>query len=276
MKEASIPKTVWAEYVRSIFLRYVEEHPDVDLQTFYPAYFQRELRISDSYMYIQRLIRQGYLEKKEDVGMALTEQGREAICEEHTRFFDLASPYISYGDYLAEKEALQDQEPFHIVMLSLMLKKSREYRQMDNYMAVKSVQLDAAVLYEQAGITDRAMYHYLVSLYYDVSGLEYYAKLVKYAQGKKVAAAKIFEGLGIRPQVQKGICRLKDVYSPDMVDEVFEREQISMNMCSKKNFRLLVEELRGGKYDYVVWRARFEAAYQEIVKSITAQYREEK
>lgn len=276
MSKQQISKAVWGEYVRSVFLRYIAQHPDVDLQTFYPTYFQRELHITDSYMYIQRLARQGYLEKKEDGGIVLTEKGAAAIQEEHTRFFDLASPYISYADYLAEKEALHSQEPFHITMLSLMLKKSREYRMQDDYMAVKSVQLDAATLYEQAGIADRAMYSYLVSLYYDVSGMEYYEKLVKYAQGKKVAVAKSFEVVCIRPQVQKGIFRMKEAYSPDMVEEIFEREQISMNLCSKKNFYLLVEELLGGKYAYTEWKSRFAAAYQEIVKDITAQYREEK
>ena len=276
MSKQTISKAVWAEYVRSVFLRYVAQHPEVDMQTFYPAYFLRELRISDSYMYIQRLVRQGYLEKQGKSGIALTEKGVEAIAEEHTRFFDLASPYISFADYLAEKEALQGQEPFHIVMLSLMLKKVKEYRQEDDYLAVKSVQLDAAMLYEQAGIRDRAMYHYLMSLYYDVSGMEYYDKLVKYAQGKNVNAAKSFEVVCIRPQVQKGICRLKDEYDPAMVEEIFEREQISMNLCSKKNFCLLVEEIRGGQYNYPEWKARFAAAYQEIVKSIMDQYREGK
>ena len=145
-KSQSMTKTDWNAYVRSVFLRYVAQHPYVDLQSFYPSYFLRELNISDSYMYIRHLLRQGYLERGKDGGILLTQQGRDAIVEEHTRFFDLANPYISYADYLEEKAKLQEKEPFHIIMLSLMVKKSREYRLKNNYPAVKSVQLDAAAL----------------------------------------------------------------------------------------------------------------------------------
>lgn len=268
-------RKAWDEYVRSIFLRYIMDHPEANHMTFFPAYFQRELNLSDSYTYLRKLIKKGYLVRKNEGILQLSEKGREAIKDEYIQLFDIATPYVTFSEYEEEKEQTKTQGPVEVILLSVLLKKLKLLKRENNYIGVKDVHLDVAELYERANITDRAMYHYLVSLYYDISGLEYYDELILYTKGKrtKLHAEQTFSGICIRPQVMQGIYRLKESYDPQMVHDIFEKEQININLCSESRMKMLVEELLTGKYEYSEWRKYFWKNYRNMI-AYSEKYRE--
>lgn len=267
----------WDEYVRSVFLRYIANHPEVNQTSYFPTYFQSELNISDSYAYLKKQLKKGYLVRENKDVLLLSDKGKAAIKEEYIRFFDAATPYVTFSEYVAEKELLNAQESAEVTMLSVLLKKIQTLKNENNYIGVKDVHLDAAQLYEKAGVPEQAMYHYLVSLYYDVSGLEYYDELILYAKGKRKRqqAEKAFYGIYIRPQVMNGIRRLKDIYDPQMVHEIFKREQININLCTESWMRILTEDLYNDTYDYSVWCKYFEKNYRSMLQNCE-KYREKK
>lgn len=277
IRRSSEKKMLQDAFVRSIFLRYIDEHPETDKRTFFPIYFQQELGISDGYGYLRSLIHQKYLERDPERGIVLTNLGRASIVENHLRFFDFAGPYVTYEEFQEESGQMAEGTTFEVVMLSLLLKKIKTLKEQDNYISVKDAHLDIATLYEELNIPDRAMYHYLVSLYYDVSGLEYYDQLAMFSQGKgeRADAETAFNGVCIRPQVISGLRRQKEPCSPQVVDEIFSRESININLCTKANFLQLAEELRSGKYDYTAWRSRFSDAYWNLFL-MADKYRKEK
>ncbi len=261
-------REAWDEYVRSIFLDYITKHPEVNQLTCFPAYFQRELNISDSYTYLKKLLKQGYLTRKSENVLAVSAKGKRAIMDEYIRFFEVSTPYVTFSEYTSEKIRMEGQESVEVTMLSVLLKKIKPLQKANNYVGVKDVHLDVAGLYEQVGATDRAMYHYLISLYYDVSGLEYYDELLMYSKGKhkRAQSEQAFYGICIRPQVMKGIFRLKEAYNPQMVHEIFEKEQISINLCTESRMQELIEDLRNDAYDYSAWRKYFEKNYRSMLQ----------
>ncbi len=266
----------WDEYVRSVFLSYIANHPNVNQVTYFPTYFQRELNIADSYSYFKKQLKKGFLVREKKDVMRLSEKGREAVKDEYIRFFDAVTPYLSFFEYIEEKERMGDRESVELTMLSALLKKLQMLKNENNYIGVKDVHLDVAQLYEKAEIADQAMYHYLVSLYYDISGLEYYDDLILYARGKRKReqCEKAFCGICIRPEVMQGILRLKEVYDPRMVHDIFEREQIRINLCTERRMQMLAEDLCNGTYDYSSWRKYFEKNYRSMLQ-YTEEYRKE-
>ncbi len=262
-------RNAWNGYVRSVFLRYIINHPEVNQASYFPPYFQSELKILDGYSYARKLLKKGYLTRGNKDILLLSDQGRRAIKDEYLRFFDAATPYVTFSEYIAEREQMNAQESAEVIMLSVLLKKIKVLKSQNNYIAVKDVHLDVAQLYEQVGVPEKAMYHYLVSLYYDVSGLEYYDELILYAKGKheRKRAEKEFVGICIRPQVMQGLRRMNEAYDPRMIHEIFVREQININLCPEGRLQTLAAELCSGAYDFNEWRAYFEKNYRSILRS---------
>ncbi len=257
----------WSAYVRSVFLRYVGEHPASAQNAYFPPFFQRELDLSDCYSYLRRMQRQGYLKKDETGCLALTEKGAAAVKEDHIRLFDLADPYVSVSELLAEREK-HGEDTFDQTMLALLLKKLPRMKEQDNFTAVKNLHLDVARLYDEMGENERAVYHYLTALYYDVSGLSCYDKLVQYVHGKckRSDAKEAFRGLVVCPEVMGGLRRLHDAYDPHMVEEIFSRERLSITMLTRQSFTELATALCDGTYDYNAWQARGEEAYGKMLE----------
>ncbi len=270
-------KISWDEYVRSVFLRYIVYHPEVNQTTYFPSYFQSELNISDSHTYLKKQLKKKYLVKGKNDTLLLSDKGKEAVKDEYIRFFDAATPYVTFSEYVDEKMLTEEQESVEGTMLSILLKKLKSLKEKNNYIGVKDVHLDAAQLYEQADFAEQAMYHYLVSLYYDISGLEYYNDLLLYAKGKckREQSQRAFRGICIRPQVIQGICRLKEGYDPQMVHEIFEKEQIGINLCTESRMQKLIEDFCNGTYNDSAWRQYFEKNYQSMLQS-AENYREKK
>lgn len=257
----------WKGYVRSVFLRYVGNHPATMQNAYFPPFFQRELDLSDCYGYLRRMYRQGYLEKGEDGCLTLTDRGREAIREDHLRLFDMANPYVSVTEFERAREARGADEPFAPTMLALLLGKLPRMKEEDNFNAVRDIHLDVAQLYEQLEEPEQAVTHYLTALYFDVSGLDCYDQLVRYVQGriKRSDAKGAYRGLAVRPEIADGLRRLKEYFDETTVDRIYREEPISITMLSRSELSRLAQDLCQGTYDYKAWQTRGEAAYGKIL-----------
>ncbi|MBQ0038732.1 MAG: hypothetical protein KBS74_08710 [Clostridiales bacterium] len=259
-------RKIWRDYARAIFLNYISGHPKLNATT-YPAYFQQELGISDSHSYAKKMIRQGYLAWQEDDCVALTERGQAAIAEDYMRFFDFASPYVTIYDFLDERERMEEDTSFEATMLSLLLKQMKVRKAEGDDQSVKNIHFDIGALYEGLGYQEDALHHYLMTLYYDISGMEYYDLLVAYV-AKKVSrgeAQESFDGVCVEPRVMEGLLRLKEVCTPAMLDKAFGSETIRVNLCSRKDFNALVEDIFNGAYEYDTWMDRFRANFAAML-----------
>ena len=267
MQRGNNKRRDWACYVRSIFLRYMDQHPATFHTAYFPPFFQRELDLSDCYSYLRKMYRKGYLEKGEGGYLTLTGRGREVIQEEHLRLFDMAEPYVSVTELEREREKLPEDEPFDSAMLTLLLQKIPAMRARDDFNAVRDIHLDVAQIYERLGEPGQAMHHYLTALYLDVSGLDCYDKLVRYVHGraKRSDAKAAYRGVAVRPEIANGLRRLKDHFDEKTVDDIFREEPIAITMLTRKEVTRLASELCQGTYDYNTWQTRGEAAYAKML-----------
>lgn len=264
----------WNGYVRSVFLRYVADHPASFQGAYFPPFFQRELDLSDCYSYLRRMHRAGYLKKGEDGCLALTDRGRGVIREDHLRLFDLANPYVTVTEFERERK---EGVPFEEAMTDLLLRKIPQMKEQDDFNAVRDIHLDAASLLETSGKPDEAMEHYLTALYYDVSGLDCYDKLVAYVHGrvKRSAAKEAYRGLAVRPEIAEGMRRLAEHFRPELVDGIFKAEPVAITMLKRSDLAELAQDLCLGTYDYNTWQKRGEKAYGKMLEQAD-RFRKEK
>lgn len=263
---ASVPGD-YKDYVRSVFLRYMSRHPSYRSVTTFPDYFQRELNISDGYRYVKQLLRQGFLEMDGEDTVALTQAGQNAINENHIKFFEWSTPYVSYQEYSTEHALRGTRYPFEVVMNRLLLKKRKEFCETNNFTAIRDISLDIAQLYHALDNGEKALFYYLISLFYDISGLEYYQIIISYFDGKltKKAVEEAFYGIAIRPSVIDGIRALNDYYQENMVHQIYLREPLDLQICPEDLMLELIADLQKGPYEYSQWKKRFFAAYQAIL-----------
>ena len=260
-------RKVRSGYARSVFLRYVEDHPASAQYSSFPLFIREELGISDGHVYLHRMLRQGLLERTKE-GAALTEEGRKAIDRDDIRFFDLANPYVTIYEFRAELEKQGDGATFESAMLAVLTRKIPLMKSRDEYLAVENISLDAAVLFENSGQPRQAMHYYLMALYYETCGLEYYEKLVRlvHSKCKKDSVKNDYRGVCVHPEVVDGMHRMRDAFDEKMVEELFQSERIAINMLSRKDFMTLAKSLCEGTYDYNKWNAKYGKNFTHVLE----------
>lgn len=263
---ASVPGD-YKSYVRSVFLRYMQRHGAFSSNTTFPDYFQQELNIPDSYVYARQLLRQGLLQDTGEGAVTLTQAGWEAINENHIKFFEWSTPYVSYQEYSQQHTLFGETCSFEETMNYLLLKKIEEFVQKDDFLSVRDICADVAQLYQQLGKQETAVYYYLTALYYDISGLDYHKDIAAFLHGTltRDAAERSFCGIPIQPQVINGIRALKGHYRKDMIPRIYEKSPLSMHICPPGLMQELVWDLQTGPYEYGRWKKKFFAAYQAML-----------
>ena len=265
MNKSNIQK----EYAEAVFLDYInKKNPEINDD--YSLYFKEELRIVEGRTFAKKMIRSGYA-AVQNGKVVLTKSGRGLLHdrEDLIRFFNLGNVYVTLQDYAARKK-LRPQKDFEMIMTELLREKAVEFTEQDNYEAVGRLHLDIATLYEQASFPLQALHHYLITLYFDVSGLEYYDLLLHYMEGKykkdKVKAQ--YDGVYFRPEVLAGIRRLKDSYENDIVDWVYANNQININLCNKSRFVCLTNDIVQNSFSELEWQAVFRQNFEKILTVI--------
>lgn len=236
----------------------------------YPGYLKEELHITDMRMFAKKLIRAGYAVQR-DQRIVLTETGEALLRkrENFVKFFELGNIYLTIQDYVAKKEK-KPNKSFEIVMIELLREKVEEYKKKDDYEAVKLLHLDIAALYESISFPLQALHHYLIVLYFDVSGLEYYDLMLRYANGqeKKEKVKAGFDFVYFRPEVESGIKRLKDNYDKSIVDWIYENNRISINLCNKSHFAALIKDIMSNEFSELSWQEYFRHTFRELVDTV--------
>lgn len=258
--------TVQSNYARSVFLRYVDEHPASAQYASFPMFMRDELGITDGHAYLRKMLHRGLLKRGED-SIVLTDAGRSAIDQDDLRHFDLANPYVTIFEYRAAQQKLGDGASFEKIMQTILLRKLPQMKEKDDFCAVEHIALDAAVLFKQDGQAQQAMKYYLIALYYETCGLEYYEKLVRlvHSKCKPESVKNDYRGICIQPEVVEGMHQLRDAFDPKMVDNIFQTEQIAINMVTRKDFTELARSLCDGSYDYNAWNAKYGKAFAHVL-----------
>lgn len=257
------------KYAEAVFLDYINKNSP-GMASEYPGYLKEELHITDIHVFAKRLIRAGYA-VQQDQYIVLTEAGETLLHERENfvKFFELGNIYLTIQDYAAKK-AEKPNKSFEIIMIELLREKVDEYRKKDDYEAVKKLHLDIAVLYESISFPLQALHHYLIVLYFDVSGLEYYDLMLRYVNGReKMEKVKnSFDFVYIRPEVESGIKRLKDSYDKSIIDWIYENNKISINLCNKSHFVALVEDIMNDKLTELGWQEYFRHTFRKLVDTV--------
>lgn len=261
-------KTLEQEYAKVIILDYIRKFSE-GRKLYLPEYLSEELKLSDSTQLIGKLLRQNYLEKQGTDMVCITKKAEKYLQEkaDYIKFFNLAVPYVSVEEYEAEKQAMKAEQSFESVMITVLLKKIKTLKEQDRYEAVKNLHFDIASLYELLGYRPQAMYHYLTTLYYETSGLEYYDKFLGFIARRSTAKEmeKLYSYTCIDPQIVAGIKRMKDSYVDEMIDKVFETNPISINLCLKEKYGELVTDIVNEDYKHKEWQIYFWQTYKQLI-----------
>lgn len=237
-----------------------------------PAYFRVELGIDDEVAFIRKAEKQKYIKKDNNGTFELTVKGEKFLEKygDYLEFFNIATPYVNILEYENEKKNAGTNSTFEVTMITLLLKKIKQLEAKDDYEGVKNLHYDIGRLYEKIDYKGQAMYHYLVSLYFEVSGLNYYDKFLGYMT-KKCSRKELessYNYVYIDPNITKAINGLGQVYYGDMAEAVYEKNKISVNLCSKSKFEDLVNEIISGNFNLDNWQGRFKAAFNGALKAM--------
>lgn len=237
-------RKVQKEYVKAVFLDYISKHPETD-ESNCPFFLKDELQIANIKAYAQRLVRGGYL-REENRKYALTDRGQRTLeeCSDYLRFFFQGTTHLTILEYVAQKGE-RDASSFPVVMGELFAQKLAAYTDYSDMDSLKDLHQDLGSMYEEQGLTDKALYQYMSVLYYDTSGLEYVDSLRKYIERKRSREKtwKSFDGIYIRPEVRRGIGRTRAAYQPEMIDEVYAAYPMEYHLCSKEKFDELMQDI---------------------------------
>lgn len=258
------------EYNKTVLLNYIKNNVQ-QKDIFGPTYFKEELNIQDLGGLINDLFKQKYIETDKDERVVLRQKA-ETLLEKNSdliEFFNLANVYTDISEYQEAKITRGKDKSFQNIMISLLLKKVELAKQNDNYMAVKNMHSDIAELYEQTEYKPQALYHYLTAMYYEVSGLEYYDKFLEYISGecdaKELKAC--YDYAYIAPNLIKGVSRLKESYIEEMVDKIYMKNAININLCRIDKFKELVNSIVINKFENRLWQIYFWQAFKGLIIS---------
>lgn len=273
------------EYTATMLLKYIENNSS-EFDFCRTKHFGSDINISKNKILLSKLLKSGYIRKNENISIISTVEGRKFISEgtllltekgriflsEHedfTEFYNFKMSYAGFCDYQRIKRQQKNKaESFEAVMIMLLLRKINERKKDDDYIGVKELHFTVGELYEKISYKPQAMHHYLISLYYDVSGLEYYDNFLEYIEDKEteVRLKETYKGIHIDSQTIANINKNKDVYHDDMVDSIYEKNPISINLCTRANFKKLIFDILNDGFEYDKWQETFSEAFNRMIE----------
>lgn len=262
-------KKIKREYITAIFLYYFSNYSYKKEDNFLPSFFNEELKLCDRGGMLNKLISKKFLTITSDGVYEITEKGHKFLLEksDYISFFELAIPDIDICDYLDAKNFLRSDESFEGIMITLLLKKIEIYKMNDDYVGVKNLHYEIGELYEKLSYYPQAMYHFLTSLYYEVSGLEYYDQFTKYMEGSctKKELERVYSYTCIDPKLIIALENIKDAYIDEMTDTIFNNNLLRINLCSKEMFKKLVISIINEDYKNYKWQEEFKNHFSKLV-----------
>lgn len=256
-------------YAAAVVLNYIK-HNHMDKYMSEPAYFREELAIGDFRIFLRKLINGGYIVKDKNV-FKVTDKGERFILKyaDYIDFFETATIYADITEYQDKKEELRRDKRFEAVMISLLLQKIIDFEKKDDVIAVKNIHVEVGDLYNRLEYKGQALYHYLVALYFEVNGLEFYESFLKYINNQctKIEFEESYVYIYIDPYIINAIASLGEIFYDEMADAVYKKNQISINMCTREKFKDMVEEIISGTFDREKWQGYFHTGFKALVKA---------
>lgn len=272
------------EYIDYIFLsRVMDNMSEFDICN--EIQLDHDVSASPNKTILTRIIKNGLLKKDRSVAITSTVKGRKFSSEEVfsktakgiqfleekkdlLQFYEFASPYANIIEYQKMKRRVKNNSKFEAVMIPLLSHKLDRSRRSDEYIKVKNLYFDIGELYEASSYHSRAMYNYIASLYFDVSGLEYYDVFLNYIRGSISyrTIRQAYSGIFLSPQTIYHIKTLKNYYRNDMVEHVYQTNPVNINFCTKNRFKKLVLDIVDGTFSYCEWQEYFKNAFINMIQ----------
>lgn len=278
-------KEKWQEdYLDTIFLsRFEEPHTETEISC--RMQFDSDLRIPDSRLWMNRLLKAGYLKKEKSVAITSTAKGRTILSEtvismtekgktflaerqDFLLFFEFASPYVSISDYRKWKQHTGKSD-FETVMIPLLMSRLNQHRKRNDYLAVQNLFCEIGELYERISHKPQALYSYLTALYFEASGLDYYRYFLKYMRNQmsREALRSCYTGLYLDPGIRRRLRGVKDEYREGLIEQIYQKFPVNMHLSTRKQFRKLVLEILDNQFSNRSWQAVFQENFNRMISA---------
>lgn len=257
-------------FATAVFLDYIDKNgiPNRYVQ---PSYFKDELGIVDGNLFKKKMIRKGYIKSDKNEKTILTEKGNRFIDEysDYIKFFKKAIPSMDIFDYDRIKRRAVDTDSFEKIMISALIVKMKELKNNDDYDAVRQLNQEIGAIYSDINYNSKSIYYYLTSLYFQVSGLEYYDAFIDYML-KMITRDELlnmWNGVHISYDTVYAISKLKEYINYEIIEKVFKDNPISINLCKRDIFISLIEDIKKEIYIYEdkKWQEIFYNAFIDMI-----------
>lgn len=235
-----------------------------------PSYFKDELGIVDVKWFQKKMIRQGYMKKYKSGDFAFTAKGKKFLAEheDYIKFFNMAIPNMDIWDYERIKRRAKDNDLFETVIIASLIIRIKELEKEDNFVAVRQLHQEIGDICVSSELYSKAAYHYLCSLYFQVSGLEYYNLFIDY-MNERITRDELLAGwerMHIYSATVRAIADMSEYIDDAMLDNVFENNLINMNLCRRDVFGQLVSDIKEKQYDDKKWQETFHKAFVDMIE----------
>lgn len=262
-------KNIEKIFARVIFLDYMSKFGSTH-NFVQPSYFKDELGIVDVKFFQKKMIRHGYMKKYKSGDFAFTQKGKKFLedHEDYIRFFNMAIPNMDIWDYERIKRRAKENDLFETVIIAALIIRIKELEKEDNFVAVRQLHQEIGDICVSSELYPKAAYHYLCSLYFQVSGLEYYNIFIDY-MNERISRDELIAGwerMHIYYDTVRAITDVDKYIDDAMVDKVFKNNLINMNLCRQDVFEQLVDDIKKGEYDDKKWQEIFHKAFVDMIE----------
>ena len=260
------------KYSTVIFLDYIY-HVKPDNLNFLPVYFADELKIKDHQALIRKMLRKKMV-TKENGYFELTKVGASyvRINKDYVKLFHLASPYINLSKFEEMRKRDRSKlQSFEKTIISLLYKKLAYYIKRENSNHVINIAITIGDMYVKLGNIEKALEYYIVALYYQVAGTEYYENLKKLESGKTSVKAmkKEYKSIFIPYDLQNKIVAYKDVDYVPMVNLIYDNRLTHIRLLSKNDFMTLIRNIMEENYNSKSMNNMIKNSYMELIDKIS-------
>ena len=262
------------KYSTVIFLDYIY-HVKPDNLNFLPVYFADELKIKDHQALIKKMLRKKML-TKENGYFELTKVGASyvRINKDYVKLFHLASPYINLSKFeeMRKRDRFELQS-FEKTTISLLYKKLIYYIKRENSNHVINIAITIGDMYVKLGNIEKALEYYIVALYYQVAGTEYYENFKKLESGKTSVKAmkKEYKSIFISYDLQNKIAAYKDVNYVPMVNLIYDNRLTHIRLLQKEEFLKLIGNIMNNEYSSTVFNKNRKQSYLKLIEYLSKQ-----
>ena len=256
------------KYGTVVFLDYIN-HVKPENLNFIPVYFNDELKIKDCKQLTRKLMRKDILTTENDC-IELTKKGISFIHrnEIYLKFFYLGSPYISLIEFEEmQKQNRAEQNSFEMTVISILFKKLGHYVKREESSHVIGIASTIGDMYEKEGDREQALEYYLMALYYQVAGIEFYDNFKKLNDGKltEEVMKKSYRWTFVSHELLDNLKNYRDIKYDAMVSRIYDNRMTHIRLFSRGEFMNLVASIMDGEFNSAEFNKKRKKYYLELI-----------